>query len=60
MLLVVQLRELKHMLTPEMVPFNKNGRLSMLTKHQRNKLKDSMNNSDSISIDHSTSDQDSQ
>jgi hypothetical protein len=42
-----------------MVP-TKDGRFSILTRRQRLKPRDSMKNLDSISIDHSTLDQDSQ
>jgi len=38
----------------------RDGRSSILTKHQRFQLKDSTKNMDSTSTDHSTSDQDFQ
>jgi hypothetical protein len=38
----------------------RDGQFSMLTRHQRQRLKDSTKNSASISTDHSTSDQDFQ
>jgi hypothetical protein len=60
MLPLNQSMELKSMLLLETTPFNKNGKLYILTKPKKKVQKDSMSNLVSISIDHSTLDQDFQ
>jgi hypothetical protein len=57
---VKMLRDRISRFTEDITEQIRDGRYSILTRRQRLKPRDSMKNSDSISIDHSTLDQDSQ